>query len=321
VRPLPIDGKPDNFTGAVGKFSFAVTSNKNVLDANESLELQTTVTGSGNLKLFQLPTAKLPSALEVYEPVRNEKVRTVRTGMTGSITETYTVVPQFKGNYPIRPLTFTYFDPKTETYKSISSNEIIINVENGPVTAQQITSTEGENGQLMDVTTKEQFRYIKLDADLEPIVQASFFKSNLFWSLLGGPILLIPLFIIAGKKRKQRLSDVKGNKLRKANRLARKYLSEAKRNMGDQVIFYDALERALHNYLKAKLIIETSEFSKEKIENLLSERSVESLRVDDFVGLLKSCEFARYTPTSDVTIKKDYNKAVEVISAIDKQIR
>lgn len=321
VRPLPIEGKPDNFTGAVGKFTFAVTSNKKKLDANESLELLTKVTGNGNLKLFQLPTAKLPSSLEVYEPVRNEKIRTVRTGMTGSITETYTVVPQFKGSYPIRPLTFSYFDPKTETYKSLSSNEIIINVENGPVTAQQVESTEDLDGEQLDVISKEQFRYIKLNADLEPVAQVSFFKSTLFWSLLGGPILLIPLFIIAGKKRKQRLSDVKGKRLRKANKLARKYLSEAKKNMGDQVVFYDALERALHNYLKAKLIIETSDFSKEKIANLLSEWGVESLKVDEFVGLLKSCEFARYTPTSNVTIKKDYNKAAEVISAIDKQIR
>ena len=241
--------------------------------------------------------------------------------MTGSVTETYTVVPQFKGNYPIRPLTFSYFDPKTETYKTISSKEIIINVENGPVTAQQIQLTEDVNGKQVDVISKEQFRYIKLNSDLEPIVQVSFFKSTLFWSLLGGPILLIPLFIIAGKKREQRLSDVTGNRLRKANKLARKYLSEAKKNMGNQVVFYDALERALHNYLKAKLIIETSDFSKEKIADLLSEREVDRLKVDEFVGLLKSCEFARYTPTSNVTIKKDYNKAVEVISAMDKQIR
>lgn len=321
VRPLPIEGKPDNFTGAVGTFTFDVTSNKNKLNANESLELLTKVTGNGNLKLFELPTAKLPSSLEVYEPVRNEEIRTVRTGMTGSITETYTVVPQFKGTYPIRPLTFSYFDPKTETYKSISSNEIIIDVENGPVTAQQVQITEDENGKQQDVISKEQFRYIKLNPDLEPIVQDSFFKSTLFWSLLGGPILMIPLFILVGKKRKQRLSDVTGNRLRKANKLARKYLSEAKKNLGNQAVFYDALERALHNYLKAKLVIETSDFSKEKIANLLLEWDVDAIKVDEFVGLLKSCEFARYTPSSNVTIKKDYNKAVEVISAIDKQIR
>ena len=321
VKPLPIEGKPDNFTGAVGNFNFSVTTNKNTLNANESLELSTKVTGNGNLKLFQLPTAKLPSSLEVYEPVRSDQVRTVRTGMTGSVTETYIVVPQFKGVYPIRPINFSYFDPKTETYKSISSEEIIINVENGPLTTQQVETTEDQSGNQTDVASQEQFRYIKLKAELEPITQSSFFKTTLFWSLLSGPILLIPLFIIGGKKRKQRLADVEGNKLRKANKLARKYLSEAKKNMSSQVVFYDALERALHNYLKAKLNIETSDFAKEKISSLLIEQGVDSSKVEEFVELLKSCEFARYTPTSDVTIQKDYNKAVEVISAIDKQMR
>ena len=322
VRPLPVEGKPDNFTGAVGKFTFTVTSNKNELDANESLELSTKVSGNGNLKLFQLPKAKLPSSLEVYEPIRDDNIRTVRTGMTGSIAETYIVVPQFKGSYPIRPLSFSYFDPRTETYKSISSQEIIINVQNGPITLQQSQLTEeDENGKQLNVITKEQFRYMKLNSDLVPIAQNSFFKSNLFWSLLGGPMLLIPLFIIAGKKRKKRLLDVKGNRLRKANKLAKKYLSEAKKNMGTQAVFYDALERALHNYLKAKLVIETTDFSKEKISSLLEAREVDSLKVGEFVNLLKSCEFARYTPTSNVTIQKDYEKAVAVISAIDKQVQ
>lgn len=321
VRPLPLEGKPDNFAGAVGKFDFKVSTNKKTLDANEAFEFKTEVSGNGNLKLFDLPSAKMPSSLEVYEPERSENVRTNRSGMTGSISETYTVVPQYKGNYPIRPLTFSFFDPKTESYQTITSQEIIIDVENGPVTAQKESSTEKDANTKTAVLSKEQFKYIKLNANLKPIEQGSFFKSPLFWSLLGGPILLIPLFIIGGKKRKARLSDIEGNKLRKADKLARKYLSEAKKNMGDQVVFYEALERALHNYLKAKLNIETSDFSKEGITKLLAERGVDSTKVSEFIGLLKSCEFARYTPTSNVAIQTDYNKAVQVISSIDKEIR
>lgn len=321
VKPIPFDGRPDNFAGAVGDFKFSVSTNKNTLDANEAFELKTKVSGSGNLKLFELPSAKLPSSLEVYEPEHTESVRTRRSGMTGSVTETYTVVPQYKGNYPIRPITFSFFDPKTETFKTLSSEEIIINVENGPISAKEEAVTATGNSKQAVTLSKEQFKYIKLDGDLEPVASKSFFKSTLFWSLLGGPVLLIPLFIIGGKKRKQRLADVAGNRLRKADKLARKYLSEAKKNMGSQVVFYEALERALHNYLKAKLNIETSEFSKEGISGLLIERDVATGKVTDFANLLKSCEFARYTPTSNVTIQTDYNKAVEVISAIDKQIQ
>lgn len=321
VKPLPLNGKPDNFAGAVGDFKFEVSTNKVTLDANEAFEFQTKVTGNGNLKLFDLPSTKLPSSLEVYEPEHEEKVRTTSSGMSGSIIETYTVVPQYKGNYPIRPLTFSFFDPKTETYKTITSQEIIINVENGPVTANKEETTTNDKQAKTAVLSKDQFKYIKLNADLEPMNQGSFFKSPLFWSLLGAPFLLIPLFIIGGKKRRQRLADVEGNKLRKADRLARKYLSEAKKNIGDQVIFYESLERALHNYLKAKLNIETSDFSKEGISGLLIERGVHTDKVGAFIGLLKSCEFARYTPTSDVEIQSDYNKAVEVISGIDKELR
>ncbi len=321
VKPIPFDGRPDNFTGAVGDFKFGVSTNKNTLDANEAFELKTRVSGNGNLKLFDLPSAKLPSSLEVYEPEHSESVRTKRSGMTGSITETYTVVPQYKGNYPIRPITFSFFDPKTETFKTLSSEEIVINVENGPVSVKKEAVAETGNSKQAVILSKEQFKYIKLDADLEPITSKPFFKSTLFWSLLGGPVLLIPLFIIGGKKRKRRLADVEGNRLRKADKLARKHLSEAKKNMGSQVVFYEALERALHNYLKAKLNIETSEFSKEGISGLLIERGVNTGKVTDFVSLLKSCEFARYTPTSNVTIQTDYNKAVEVITVIDKQIQ
>jgi hypothetical protein len=193
VKPIPFDGRPDNFAGAVGDFKFSVSTNKNTLDANEAFELKTKVSGSGNLKLFDLPKTKLPSSLEVYEPEHTESVRTRRSGMTGSVTETYTVVPQYKGNYPIRPITFSFFDPKTETFKSLSSEEIIINVENGPVSAKKEVAEENGNSKQEVTLSKEQFKYIKLDGDLEPVASESFFKSTLFWSLLGGPVLLIPL--------------------------------------------------------------------------------------------------------------------------------
>jgi len=319
VKPLPLKGKPDNFSGAVGDFKFIVSTNKTALDANEALELKIKVSGNGNLKLFDLPRLNLPSSLEVYEPVRDNKVTTNSRGMTGSITETYTVIPQFKGSYPIRPITFSYFDIKTNLYKTISSEEIIIQVENGPIPNQNTSETTTTLNKKEVVLSNDQFKYIKLDADLEPVNQPVFFKSNLFWGLIGGPLLLIPIFILIGNSRRRRLSDVDGKRLRKATKLAKKYLSEAKRNIGKQEAFYEALERALHNYLRAKLDIVTSEFSKEKIATLLSEKKVAQTVVSEFIGLLKSCEFARYTPTSNVTIKQDYEKSVSVISSIDKQ--
>ena len=321
VKPLPIEGKPDNFSGAVGAFHFNVSTNKSTLDANEALELKIRVKGTGNLKLFNLPSLNLPSSLEVYEPVRDNKIAVNIKGMNGFINDTYTVIPQYKGSYPIRPISFSYFDPPSKSYKTVSSDEIIIQVENGPIPNQPNKVKDDASNENSISLANDQFKYIKTSVKLISINRPKFFKTSLFWCLTGIPFLLIPIIILIGTARRKKLSDVEGKRFRKATKLAKKYLSAAKKNLGKQEAFYEALERALHNYLRAKLDLVTSEFSKEKITILLAERKVKEVVISDFIGLLKSCEFARYTPTSDVMMKQDYEKAVGVISNIDKQIQ
>jgi len=321
VKPLPTEGRPDDFSGAVGNFNFSVSVNKTMLDANEALELKIRTKGIGNLKLFNLPSLTLPSSLEVYEPVRDNKVAINIKGMNGFISDTYTIIPQYKGSYPIRPISFSYFDVTSSKYKTIISDEIVVKVQNGPV-PNQLTEVNKSLSTENDLPlTNNQFKYIKTSTKFISINDLVFFKTFKFWCLLSIPFVFIPIIILIGNTRRKRLNDIEGKRYRIATRLAKKYLSEAKNNIGKQELFYDSLERALHNYLKAKLAIVTSEFSKEKIIELLTDRKVEKNVVSDFEGLLKSCEFARYTPTSNVAIQQDYNKAVKVISRIDKQFQ
>ena len=321
VKPLPIEGKPDDFSGAVGNFNFSVSVNKTMLDANEALELKIRTKGIGNLKLFNLPSLTLPSSLEVYEPVRDNKVAINIKGMNGFISDTYTIIPQYKGSYPIRPISFSYFDVTSAKYKTIISDEIVVKVQNGPVPNQLTEVNKSLSTENVLSLTNNQFKYIKTSTKFISINDLVFFKTFKFWCLLSIPFVFIPIIILIGNTRRKRLNDIEGRRYRIATRLAKKYLSEAKNNIGKQELFYDSLERALHNYLKAKLAIVTSEFSKEKIIELLTDRKVERNVVSDFEGLLKSCEFARYTPTSNVAIQQDYNKAVKVISSIDKQFQ
>lgn len=321
VKSLPLEGKPEDFSGAVGKFEFKVTTNKIELDATESLDAKVLVSGNGNLKLFDLPKLNVPSGLEQYEPQHNERVRTNLTGMGGNISDTYTLVPQYKGKYPIPPISFSYFDLKTETYKTISSEEIIINVNNGPDGSNIVSTSKTEVTNKKAVTqVGNQFRFLKLNANLQLIQKQHFFKSTGYWLSLTAPLLAIPLFLFFGKKRQDRLSDVSGNRVRKADKLARKYLSEAKKNLGSQKEFYIAMERALHNYLKAKLHIQTSDMSKERIKRLLKEQDVDNTVSIEFIALLESCEFARYTPSSTSAMQQDYDKASRIIATIDKQL-
>jgi len=321
VKPLPEQGKPSDFKGAVGDYSFKVSTSKTQLNATESLQAKIEVAGKGNLNLFELPKLTVPSSLEVYEPEHQENVRTNLSGMQGRISDTYTIVPQYRGKYPIPSISFSYFDPDTESYKRITSDEIVIDVLEGPTAAISNTesSTEGIK-QTINPSTNT-FAFIKTTSDWSSIKTEPFFKSKGFWSLVLLPFLAIPLAIVVRRKKDERDADVQGNRIRKADRLAKKYLSAAKKTLGQKEAFYLALEKALHNYLKAKLNIETSDFNKEKIENLLAERQVESGVVSDFISILENCELARYTPITQVTMQNDYDKAAKTISLIDKQLR
>lgn len=321
VKSLPEAGKPADFSGAVGRFSFEAKPSKTTLKHGESLDLKVVVSGTGNLKLFDLPKPVVPTALEMYDPVHKENVNTPLSGMNGSISDSYTIIPQFKGEYPIKPMSFSYFDLSSKTYKTIVSPEIMIKVLDGPESTEAIAgqdSTQNSNKKAISASSK--FEFIKLKTKLQPIKKPDFFGSTLFYSLMIGPFLCIPLLMFIRRKKEARDGDVLGNRIRRSNRLAKKYLSEAKKQFQNKELFYIALEKALHNFLKAKLNIETSEMSKDKIQDILLDRKANENTVSEFIKLVESCEFARYAPSSSGAIQMDFDKAVSLISELEKQI-
>jgi len=319
VKALPEAGKPADFSGAVGKFDFKVIPSKTNLKNGESLDLLVSVTGSGNMKLFNLPKPVVPNSLEMYDPVHDEKVNTSLSGMSGKISDKYTIIPQFKGDYPIKPMQFSYFDLGSGRYKTISSPEIVINVLDGPSANDQVaTTTPGV--QKNAISSSEQFKYIKLKANLFSMKRDDFLGSNLFYGLLFLPFLILPLIVLFKKKKDAIDSDVFGNRIKMNNRLAKKYLSEAKKQINNKEAFYVALEKAMHNFLKAKLHIETSDMSKSNIQQLLASKNANAQTIIDFINLTENCELARYALTSSSTIQQDFDKAVMIISDLEKQI-
>jgi hypothetical protein len=320
VKPLPEAGKPIDFSGAVGKFNFSVTPSKTNLKNGESLDLKVVASGTGNLKLFTLPKPVVPNSLEMYDPVHSEQVQTPLSGMNGRISDSYTIIPQFKGKYPIKPMSFSYFDLSTGRYKTITSPEIMITVMDGPTASSDAVAENNVGTNKMKVTAGEQFRYIKLKTSLEKMHQKDFLGSTLFYVLLFLPLGIIPIIVLLKKKKEAIDGDVVGNKIRLSNKLAKKYLSEAKNQISNKEPFYIALEKALHNFLKAKLNIETSEMSKDKIQEILLSRKAQPETIQSFISLTENCEFARYAPASSVAIQQDFDKAVTVISELEKQI-
>ena len=318
VKALPQENKPLDFAGAVGDYKFSVTPSKTELKANESAQIKVELSGEGNLKLVTLPGIQTPNGLEAYEPEHKEKIKTSLRGLSGSVYDQYAVVPQFRGKFIVPSVSFSYFNPKTEKYVSTTTEPIVLNAiqgravpDDGAALVSKI-NVEGNESDIRYIQTKATFVSASKDED--------FFGSSTFYMLMILPLLSIPLGIFIGNKKQERDQDIVGNKRRKADRLAKKYLSQAKKELGKKEAFYIALEKALHNYLKAKLHIETTDISKEKIAEILQGRAVNEEVINEFIKVLDNCDYARYTPSTDVMMKQEFDKAREVIANLDKEL-
>lgn len=324
VKPLPEKGKPVDFNGAVGSFSISSSATKNELETGEALDVHLKITGTGNMKLFRIPSLKVPSSFEKYDPENKENINVNAGGTSGSLTDTYTLIPNAAGQFKIEPISFSYFDPQTESYKTIKTETLNLKVNPGQASAHQVaTNSDGERTTPVHTPaiSGKQFLYIKLKTKLKDINQTPFFNSNLFWGLLVSPLILLPIVLITGRKQQEKMQDIAGGRKKQADKLARRYLSEAKNKMGDQNAYYEALERALYNFLKAKLNIPVSEMTKSRITENLLQKGVEQNTAEEFISLLEACEFARYTPSTELGMQQDYDKATRIIAAVDKQMK
>ena len=318
VKNFPENGKPESFNGAVGNFDISLNSSKSQLKATESFQLEFKVNGNGNLKLFSLPEIIVPSSLEKYAPEFKEKINTSLSGMNGEISNVYTIVPQYQGKYPIPPVEFSFFNPKTEQYVTLYSNESIVDVLDGPTRLSE-SNVQASNPVSNSITSTDQFNFIKLNSDFIQIDRKNIIDSKkILFTLFLIPIIILVFAIIYFNLRNKKVSE-NILKSRDADLLARQYLNDAKIDMNNKDSFYASLENALFNFIKSKYLIEREDFSKDRLKSILEKDKISDNIIEDLIDIINSCELARYTPTTPEGMDQDYEKAVKVISNFDKR--
>jgi hypothetical protein len=312
VKDLPQLGKPDSFSGAVGNFEFDVILNKNSLRATESFQAELKVKGNGNLKLFDLPNILVPNSMELFEPEREELISTNLSGMSGSVSKSFTVIPRFQGNFPIEEVEFSYFDPNTEKYKVLKSPRLTIDVYDGPVISNTITN---DNSNI--ITSNDSFRFIKLKGNLREINNDVFFQSQFFYAIVTTPFILLLSFLLFTtykRNKKESSSELVRIEERKINKM----IISAKESIGDKVLFYDKIEKAIIKSLIVKFSIRMDSLNKEKIQQIGRDKGLSKDDVLLIIKLIENCEKAKYSRSSDSIMNKDLEISKKVISSILK---
>ena len=311
VKNLPLNNMPPSFTGAVGQFEFDVIIDKSSLRATESFQAELKVKGKGNLKLFDLPNLLVPSSMELFEPQREESINTNLSGMSGSVTKLFTVIPRFQGSFPIEEVEFSYFDPQLETYKTLRSSRLTVDVFDGPT----ITGSSSNNTNI--ITPNNSFRFIKTKSNLIKIDNSNFFESQLFYVLISSPFTMVIAFALLtayNRTRKSSTKELRRSKEKEINKM----IDAANKSLNDKNEFYNLIEKALLKTMLLKFSINIENFNKEKIKSIIKGKGINEKEISKIIQLIENCESAKYSRSSNSIMNNDLKNAREVINLILK---
>ena len=321
VNPLPA-GKPADFSGGVGEFNISSSINNKELKTNDAITIKLVISGTGNLKLISNPEIKFPDDFEVYDPKVDNQVRLTREGLTGNKVIEYLAIPRHAGTYKIPGVSFSYFDIRSKSYKTLKTEEYVINVEKGAGNADQVIAnfTNKEDLKVLG----EDIRYIKQnEVTLQP--KGSFFYGSMtYWLFYIIPALAFIIFFIIYRKQAAENANVAKMRTKKANKVATKRMKLAGKLLSENKkdAFYDEVLKALLGYISDKLNIPVSRLSKDNIEEKLRNHGVNEELIKEFLNALNDCEFARFAPGDEnQAMDKVYSSSIEVISKMENSIK
>jgi len=320
VSELPSNGKPESFNGAVGDFKFSTNLDKVNVETNEPVTLKINISGTGNIKLLEVPKIKLPSGFEQYDPKTSENI--IRKNViSGSKIGEYLIVPRVAGEKEIPPIQFSYFNPNSKKYITISSPSYKLIIKRGEnYTENSVTGFTKEDVKLLN----EDIRYIKTsNFNLEKIDQSNLI-STWFWYSIALPFLIF-VSILTIKKRQDKLNgNVQLVKYQKAEKNARARLKNAKKALDENDIskFHNEISKAIAGYLEDKLNLQKADFTQDKALGLLKNKNVNDSLIDEVKEILDRCEFIRFAPQLGDQIQSGelHEKTVKVIVNLENSI-
>ena len=309
VKSLPVP-QPADFSGGVGQFSISSSLANASLKTNQPASIVYTVKGSGNLKYIKLPDLNniYPKQLEVFTPTTDVDAASKGSTVSGSVRFDYSFTPLETGRYEIPAVSLVYFNPATGRYEKSTADGYTVEVDKGTLSEKSQTKNRLKfNDDLMKVDS--------LQKTFVPDVYRPLFW---LWYLIPALILVVVVFVY--RRQLKSAADIVGTRMRKAGKVASRRLKKAAACMkaGDREKFYDEMLVALWGYVGAKLNIPTSELNRQNVAERLSVAGASEEVVNEFVGVLDDCEFAKYAPGSgDDELKTVYQRGADIIGKLE----
>lgn len=320
VKALP--DKPADFSGGVGDLNISSSINSTSVKTNDAVTVKLVISGTGNLKLLSNPEVKFPEDFEIYDPKSENNFRLTSDGLSGNKVIEYLAIPRNPGDYKIPPVSFTYFDVKSKSYKTLTTEGYDLHVEKGEGNATQTIANFTNKEELK--VLNEDIRFIKQNEVKLTPRGSFFFGTPGYWLFYLIPALVFIVFFVIYRKQIAANANVAKVRTRKANKVAVKRLKLAGKLLTDNKkdAFYDEVLKALWGYVSDKLSIPMSRLSKDNIEEELRNYGVDDTLIAEFLKVLDNCEFARFAPAdANQGMDKIYAEALDIISKMEGSIK
>lgn len=325
VSALP-GGAPASFTGAVGTYRIKASLSSDSLKVHDAASLMVSVSGKGNVALVGAPKVNFPPDSELYDVKTSDRLDAGSGGTSGVKTFEYPFIPRSYGDFEIPALEFTYYDISARKYVTLTTDAIPYHVERGATT--DYVPSEGVNipvNARKDVKNlNDDIHYISTRLPKLSSESTFFVGTAMFWVLIALFAFIAAAVYCGVSAVRSRRSDVVKVRTRGASKAARKRLSVAGGYLQKNLYsaYYEELHKALLGYAADKLNMSLADLSKDSISAAFMAAGAQEGLVKEYTALLDECEYARYAPSQgNDAMKESYDKAVDVISALDANMK
>ena len=305
VKPLPPGGPKGMSNAQVGQWKLSLEASQTRVELGQPVTVRVVLEGTGNVKNLTLPRLEAPSAFKVYDPTTTDKQTPDRFRIQGRRQQEYLVMAQRTGTFTLPAMEFPYFDPKTNRYEVSRTAPVQITVEPGAGGAQAQTPVASAapladaQSEQKNVLTANGLRPLRYQARFQEPLAAAWLRPTYLSAVLA-PVALMALLGLVGLVRGRLENPDESSRNRRRAKAARKRLAEAEKlRGGSSSAFYGEVEKAVLNFLEARLHTPVGGLTRDALDAKLAEAKVAPERRQRVRFVLESCDAGRFAPGSE----------------------
>ncbi|MFA6142716.1 MAG: BatD family protein [Candidatus Omnitrophota bacterium] len=317
ILPLPEEGRPKNFMGAVGDYQFIYSASPAKVKAGDPITVRMAINGSGNFNTVLIPMMENPDGFKVYEP----EVKTT----VNSKEFTQVLIPESDQLTQIPKAIFSYFDTNKKVYRTIVQEPIAIQVEKGkdelpsrvvgPVVQDNNPEERGELARDIVYIKESPGRWVPRGHDI--------YRGRVVPILAILPLIfLISLYFVRRQIDRIRTDTVYASRLN-AVRSIKTGMGKLKHDLArsDQKVFYETLFEVLQNYLGNRLHIPPAGVTFDAIYEVLKDKDVEPDVVQKIKALFGACDESRFgfSSSEGMKMRGDVRQFEEIVKYLERK--